>query len=124
MVVISVSLSGEELAEFDNLVEHFNYESRSSAIRDALYTFIAQHRLEFQDQMTLVLTLVYAADTGQDEVREIMHEEGPLVRTALHQHVGDRCVDLLVLSGQGERVHEVLDRLTAIDDVRVNVTPL
>lgn len=124
MVVISVSLSGQELAAFDDLVEHMNYDSRSSAIRDALYSFITEHRLDFQGETALVLTLVYAADTGQHEVQEVLHDEGELVQTALHHHVGDRCVDLLVLSGPGPRVHNVLDRITSVKDVRVNATPL
>lgn len=124
MVVISVSLSGQELAAFDDLVEHMNYDSRSSAIRDALYSFITEHRLDFQGETALVLTLVYAADTGQHEVQQVLHDEGELVQTALHHHVGDRCVDLLVLSGPGARVHNVLDRITSVKDVRVNATPL
>lgn len=122
MVVISVSMSSEELAEFDNLVEHFNYDSRSGAIRDALYTFIAQHRIEFQDQATLILTLVYPTERGQEKVHQVVHENEDLVDLTLHRHFGERCVDLVVLSGQGDRVHEVLDELSTLKEVRVTVS--
>lgn len=125
MVVISVSLSGEELARFDDLVDHMGYESRSSAVRDALYHFVREHRLEVTDQpVDVVLTLVYKAEDGQAGVRATVHEHEDLVRTDLHQHLGERCVDLLVLRGEGSRVHDLLDELSALDDVRATLTPL
>lgn len=125
MPVISVSLPSEDLDAFDDLVEHMGYESRSSAVRDALYNWVAQHRLDLEgDEIGLVLTLVYAADHGQARVQEIVHEEEHLVQTSLHQHVGQTCVDLVVLHGDGDEVHRVLDQLTSIRDVRVNATPL
>lgn len=124
MVVISVSLSGDELERFDRLVEHFGYDSRSSAVRDALYHFIADHRMEFGGHVDLVLTLVYAADKGQEQVNDTIHHHEDLIRTSTHHHLDDRCVDVLVVHGEGDSVHGLLDRLTQIDDVRVNVTSL
>lgn len=124
MVVISVSMSGEELDAFDELVEHMGYESRSGAVRDALYNFISQHRLELEEEATLVLTLTYRADGGPERVQEAVHDQGDLVRLSLHQHIDDRCLDLVVLNGDGERVHEALDRLMSLRDVRVSVNTL
>lgn len=127
MPVISVSLPSDDLDAFDGLVEHMDYESRSDAVRDALYNWVQEHRLALDDgegTVGLVVTLVYAADRGQREVQQVIHERGDLVRTALHQHLDDRCVDLLVLQGDGEEVHAVLDELTRIRDVRARTTPL
>lgn len=125
MVVISVSLSGEELAEFDRMVRHFGFDSRSSAVRDALYHFVAQHRLAFQaGPVDLVLTLVYGADKSQDEIREIIHAHGELIRTSLHSHMGKECIDLLVVHGEARQIHDLVDQLTRARDVRVTSTPL
>lgn len=124
MVVISVSLSGKELHEFDRLVEHFKYDSRSSAVRDALYAFIAQHRLEFQGEVDLVMTLVYATDAHREDVHHITEEASDLIRTTVHNHLGERCVDVLVLRGDGARIHALVDQLTRFKDVRVNATPV
>ena len=124
MPVISISLSGAELEEFDRLVQHFKYDSRSSAIRDALHHFAASHRLEFEREATQVFTLIYPSDKRQDDVHEIIHEETGLIRTSLHNHFGEKCVDILVVHGPGERVHGLLDRLTRVKDVRVSVAPL
>lgn len=126
MPVISVSLGNEDLESFDRLVDHMGYESRSSAVRDALYHFVQEHRLGLDEEsdVGLVLTLVYAADRGQQEVQEVIHDLGDLVRTALHQHLDERCVDLLVLQGPGQELHDALDRLGSVRDVRVDVTTL
>lgn len=124
MTVISVSLSGELLADFDKLVKHFGYDNRSSAVRDALYQYVAQHRLEFGEHADLVFTLVYDPRKRQEEVHELVHAHTELVRTSLHNHMGEKCVDVLLVQGPGEAVHKLLDRLTALRDVRVNVTPL
>ncbi len=126
MPVISVSLPSEDLDAFDDLVEHMGYESRSSAVRDALYRFVQDHRLELEDEghVELVLTLVYAADRGQGEVQDVIHEHQGLVRSALHEHLDGRCVDLLVLRGDAPAVHEVVDELSRIRDVRVRASTL
>ena len=125
MVVISVSLSGKELADFDALVEHFGYGSRSRAVRDALYHFISQHRLKFsKGDISLVLTLVYKADHGQDDLNEVIHEHQPLIKTSVHSHHGAQCVDVLVTHGDAEDLHGLLDELSRVKEVRVSVTAL
>lgn len=124
MAVISVSLSGNELKEFDHLVEHFAYKSRSEAVRDALYAFIASHRLEFEGEKDLVFTLIYKADKRKEDVQDLIHHSGDVVRMSLHSHLEDRCVDVVVAHGPGEKLHELVDGLTRLKDVRVNATPL
>lgn len=124
MVVISVSLSGDELDRFDDLVEHLDYESRSSAVRDALYHFMAEHRLDFEESGALVLTLLHDHDRGRDDIHEITHEYGGLIHTSLHSDVERGCVDLLVAQGDGEALHGLVDELTGLEGVRVSVNPI
>lgn len=125
MVVISVSLSGKELADFDALVKHFGYGSRSRAVRDALYHFISQHRMKFnKGDLSLVLTLVYDADHGSDALNDVIHTHQGLIRTSLHNHLGTQCVDVLVTHGDAEALHSLLDSLARVKEVRVSVTAL
>ncbi|MGB1697856.1 MAG: CopG family ribbon-helix-helix protein [Thermoplasmatota archaeon] len=122
MVVISISVSGPDLAKFDEMVSHFGYDSRSSAVRDALYRFIADHRVAFGGEMDAVITLVYNADSRQDEVHGIVHEFQSEIQTSIHNHREHQCFDVLVVHGDGARIHEMVDRFTRIKDVRVNLT--
>jgi len=122
MVVISVSLSGEELEKFDRLVAHFGFDSRSSAVRDALYHFIASHQMELGGHQDVAITLVYTADRSQDLVNHVAHEFEDVIRTSLHHHLEGTCVDVFIAHGEGDRVHQLLDRLTKLKDVRVTPT--
>jgi metal-responsive CopG/Arc/MetJ family transcriptional regulator len=125
MVVISVSLSGKELADFDALVQHFGYGSRSRAVRDAPSPFISQHRKKFnKGDLILVLTLVYDADHGSDDLNEVIHSHQGLIRTSVHNHLGTQCVDVLVTHGDAEELHHLLDELARVKEVRVSVTAL
>lgn len=124
MVVISVSLDGEDLERFDELVEHLDYESRSSAVRDALYHFTSEHRLDFEESGALVLTLLHDHERGRDDIHEITHEYGDLIRTSLHSDVERGCVDLLVAQGEGQALHGLVDELTGLEGVRVSVNPI
>lgn len=123
MVVISISLTGKELADFDHLVEHYGYDSRSGAVRDALHQYVIQHRFKFSEgQMDIVLTLVYGSGSEQDKVRSALHDREDLIRTNFHNHLGEQCYDVLVVHGKGVEVHELIDALTSMRGVRVNVT--
>lgn len=123
MVVISVSLSGPELEKFDRLVQHFGFGSRSSAVRDALYHFIASHQLELEGHQDLAVTLVYTAGR-QDAVNRVAHQFEDVIRTSLHNHLEETCVDVFIVHGDGARVHGLLDQLTKLKDVRVAPTPI
>lgn len=124
MVVISVSLTSEELHNFDAVVEHVGYDSRSSAIRDALHHFITEHRLGFKEATDVVLTLVYDAERRQDQVHDLVHDYQDIIQTSLHNHRGKRCLDVLVVHGDAEKIHELMDHLTRIKDVRVSISSL
>lgn len=123
MVVISVSLSGDELKDFDALVKHFGYDSRSVAVRAALHHFVNQHKAELGRDADVVLSVTYPGHRPRPEMHQILHENMDLVRTSLHNHEGERCVDILLVHGSGERVHALMDALTRIKDVQVSSTP-
>lgn len=125
MVVISISLSGKELADFDHLVEHHGYDSRSSGVRDALHKYVAQHRFEFSEgEMDVVITMAYPDSGPQEKVRDIVHQHDDLVVTNFHHHAGPTCVDVLVVHGLGPQIHALGDSLSALPDVRVTITPV
>lgn len=124
MAVISISMSGTELKEFDKLVDHFGFGSRSSAVRAALSNFVALHQMQFKGHVHMALTLVYEAKKNQGQVNEVLHTFDDLVSTSLHHHLEGTCVDSLVLHGEGQRIHELLDGLTKLNGVRVTPAPI
>ena len=60
MVVISISLSGSELKEFDNITNKMGFSSRSDAVREALHRFVAQNKwIEHIDSGTPFIAILF-----------------------------------------------------------------
>ncbi|MHB1260219.1 MAG: CopG family ribbon-helix-helix protein [Thermoplasmatota archaeon] len=124
MVVISVSLSGQELKAFDQVIESAGYDSRSSAVRDALYKFIADRQLNLSGHTHVALTLVYEPEQGQSDVSDVAHAFEDVITTSLHHHLEKTCVDVFIIHGEGSRVKQLLESLAKVKDVRVTMTAL
>ena len=120
MVVISVSLSGKELREFDELVKRLGYSSRSDAVRDALHKFLAQHRFlqRIESKSYLLISIVYD-EKKMHHVLNVIHEYTDIIHSSSHSHFNDKCSDQLVLTGDAKRIEAMLSKLSAIKDVRV-----
>lgn len=113
MAVVSISLPDVLLEEAESLVHDRGFAGRSELVRAALRDFIAQHDGDSTEgRRTATLTLVYAH--GHERVfSTIRHHHLDVVRTALHSHSGERCVELFVLEGDASRIRSFHDGLVA-----------
>lgn len=120
MVVISISLSGTELKEFDNITNKMGFSSRSDAVREALHRFVAQNKwIEHIDNGTpFIATIVYDGKREQP-VHNIIHDFKNIVTSATHTHFGDRCAEWVILQGDGESIKQFVERISAIKDVMI-----
>ena len=118
MVVISISLSGTELKEFDDITNKLGFSSRSDAVREALHRFVAQNKwIEHIDNGTpFIATIVYDGKREQP-VHDIIHDLKSIVTSATHTHFGDRCAEWVILQGDGESIKQFVERIPAIKDV-------
>ena len=123
MPVVSISLPEPLLEEADALLKREGFAGRSELARAALRDFIAAHDEDAGlEQRTATLTLVYAH--GHERVfSTIRHHHLDVVRTALHGHSGERCVELFVLEGPAERIRSFAGALRATREaLRVSLT--
>lgn len=113
MAVVSISLPDTLLEEAEALVQERGYAGRSELVRAALRDFIARHDSDASEgRRTATLTLVYAH--GHERVFSVIrHHHLDVVRTALHSHSGERCVELFVLEGDAARIRSFHDALVA-----------
>ncbi len=118
MVVISISLSGTELKEFDDITNKLGFSSRSDAVREALHRFVAQNKwIEYIDSGTpFIATIVYDGKREQP-VHDTIHDFKSIVTSATHTHFGDRCAEWVILQGDGESIKQFVERISAIKDV-------
>ena len=117
-----VSLDLELLNKFDDLCNERSYQTRSEAIRDLIRNTLVQKEWEDADKEAVgTLTLVYdhhKSDLSQ-KLTEIQHDYLDVIVTSMHIHLDhDNCLEVIVLKGQGMRIKETADKLTATRGVK------
>jgi CopG family nickel-responsive transcriptional regulator len=119
MVVISVSLSSKELKEFDEISKELGFSSRSDAVRSALAKFISANRLVLgsEGEGHYLVSISYEAKK-KHQVTEIIHKYSDVIRSSLHTHFDERCVEQTIIIGEYEKVRSFTEELSALKDVR------
>ncbi len=117
MVVISISLSGAELKEFDNITNKLGFSSRSDAVREALHRFVAQNKwIEHLDNSSpFIATIVY--DDKREQPVHVIHDFKNIVKSATHTHFGDKCAEWVILQGDNDSIKQFVERISAVKDV-------
>lgn len=120
MVVISVSLSGKDLKDFDSITEKMGYSSRSDAVREAFQNFISENRWreEGDHKVSLLITLIYD-DSKAHRVLDLIHDHSDAIHSSSHTHMEHKCIDQLILEGCLDDLNLFLGTIAGIKDVRV-----
>jgi CopG family nickel-responsive transcriptional regulator len=119
MVVISVSLSSKELKEFDEISKEIGFSSRSDAVRSALAKFISANRLVLRSEGEgHYLVSISYEEKKKHQVTEIIHKYSDVIRSSLHTHFDERCVEQTIIIGEYEKVRSFTEELSALKDVR------
>lgn len=109
MAIISVSLNETILREIDAMRHDMGFSGRSELIRAGIRTYVqeAKQQSSINGDQSAVLLVVHENEFD-DQVAGITHEYEDLVRTHLHNKIdGDRCIELFVLDGDGERIRQL-----------------
>lgn len=116
MAVVSISLPDALLAEADRVLAERGFSGRSELMRASLRDFVAQHRASRQPgRRSATLTLVYP-EGRERHFSSLRHTHGHVVRTMIHGHAGDSCMELYVLEGQGAEIEAFADALRGARD--------
>ncbi|MEM4699841.1 MAG: ribbon-helix-helix protein, CopG family [Candidatus Nezhaarchaeales archaeon] len=131
MAIISVALPDSLLAELDKIVEGEGFTGRSEAVRVSLKEFIAKRRWlsDLKGPFLATLMFTYAKERMRGEDLEAMkHSFDDVVVTEIHTHLEEgHCLEVLVIKGRGERIRELVRRLTTfkgVGQVELTVIPL
>jgi len=113
---IGVSLPQGLLEQFDEILEHRGYSSRSEGIRDAIRTYITYFKWmsDVKGERQGVITLVYDHDQRGllVTITDIQHEFREIIKASLHSHVTpDRCLEVILLRGDGSSLKALAERL-------------
>ncbi|MBC7107208.1 MAG: ribbon-helix-helix protein, CopG family [Methanomassiliicoccales archaeon] len=123
MVVISVSISAKELREFDEVAKKLGFTSRSDAVRSALHKFVSLSKLvEGSEGEGFYLVSLAYEKKKKHQVADIMHKHSEMIKSSLHSHFNDRCVEQIIAIGEYSKLRSFTEELSSLKDVRYSIS--
>lgn len=110
MAVVSISLPDALLAQADNVIEQRGFAGRSELLRASVRDFVAANAPEGRGPRRAAVTLVYPHGMER-RFSDIRHTFADVVRSMMHGHSGEACVELFVVEGDASRVRSFGDAL-------------
>lgn len=119
LVVISISLNEQNVKDLDAIQKELGFSGRSEAVRTALRMLVAERNERKKMVGHVDGALIIVTEMGSSEsIDEIYHKNQEMIKTHIHNHVGDdRCMNLLMIGGEASRVNKILDELERLEGV-------
>jgi CopG family nickel-responsive transcriptional regulator len=116
-----VSIEEDLLRSFDRSIADLGYANRSEALRDLIRDHLIQKKVsQGAGEVVGVVSLVYDHRTHRlgDILADMQHKAKIAVNASLHIHLDENnCLEVIVIRGEPQRVHEVAGRLIATKGV-------
>ena len=117
----TVTMPHELFIAFDERNRKKGYKNRSEAIRDLVRAALVQEEWGEPDQeVAATITLLYDHHARElsDKINRVQHRFGELIVSALHVHLGQNCLEVVVTRGKAGRIRELADALGSIRGVK------
>jgi CopG family transcriptional regulator, nickel-responsive regulator len=120
---IGISLEGNLLERFDELIAEKGYVNRSEAVRDLIRGELVQREWSSRsgEERVVVVTLVYDHDSSSlaQKLTHIQHENHLAVVSSLHVHMDQHnCLEVLVLRGRADAIVKMGESLVSTRGVK------
>ena len=120
---VSMTIPSSLLADLDDVVAGWDYDSRSEAMRDALRELVTEYRTETSMTGTQRGSIVVQYDHHDGDVTEtitaLQHEFADTIIAVQHVHLThDLCMETLAVDGTGEDIRDLSNRLRALSGVK------
>jgi CopG family nickel-responsive transcriptional regulator len=122
VTVVSITLPGELLAQFEEFMKSKGYYSRSEAFRDAIRSLITESELAKVEvgpvAVTIMTTCNYARKDVDLKLTEIRHEFDDVVIENVHRHIDDKyCLEIFMAEGNNDRILNLINRLRGMHGI-------
>jgi CopG family nickel-responsive transcriptional regulator len=115
-------MSGDLVAQLDQMVSAKGYANRSQAIADMVRDELVEHRSAGGNrQIAGTITLVYDHHRRNIQARltAIQHDHGEQIIATLHAHLDHHnCMEVLAVRGRADQVKKLADGLIAVKGVK------
>ena len=118
----SVSMEGQLLRKFDDLVQLKGYENRSEAVRDLVRDALFQHSWEKDEQIVAgSITLFYDHHQKNllDDLTKLQHSMHDNILATTHFHLNHAsCLELIIVKGKAKEIQQLSNKLTSLKGVQ------
>jgi CopG family transcriptional regulator, nickel-responsive regulator len=120
---VTITLEGELLEKFDQLIESKGYTNRSEGVRDAIRTLLAEQEIAESEEAKCVGCVVYMYNhkerTLSSRLIEAQHHHHDVPAATLHLHIdADNCLETTILNGSVRQVREMANEITSQTGVK------
>ena len=116
-----VSMDGELLSQFDQLIRQQGYANRSEALRDLVRECLVRREWEEGVEVVGVIALLYDHHHRElaDRLTDLQHDYHGLVAATMHIHLDeDNCLEILAVRGARPQVQQLADLLISFKGVK------
>jgi len=122
LIRFGVSIDEQLLDNFDKLINHKGYQTRSEAIRDLIRASLIDEQTTKDDaNVSATVTLVYNHHVCDlvDKLAEQQHSHGDRIISSLHVHLDiHNCLEVLVLRGKAREIKQIAGKLIGVKGVK------
>ena len=119
--VMSISLTEPFIQDLETCQKDMKYANRSELVRDALRLFISENKIldSLEGSVEGAILLLYSHSAGR-MVSDIRHENMDIIISFMHNdfnQTSDSCCEVLMFSGDSDKVKNLVRGLKAIKNV-------
>ena len=119
MAIVSISVPGDLLARFDEVLAAKGFRSRSDAVRESMRSFVDEAEWESAEgENQIVITMIYDEIGPRGELSVLQHRYEE-IQMMLHLHIEKgQCMEVFIARGQNSRLREILEKIRRVKGVR------
>lgn len=119
--VMSISITEPFLQDLEACQVNMKYANRSELVRDALRLFISTNKIldSLEGAVEGAMLLLYSHSAGR-MVSDLRHENMDIIISFMHNdfnQTSDRCCEVLMFSGDSDKVKNLVRGLKSIKNV-------
>jgi CopG family nickel-responsive transcriptional regulator len=103
-----IAIPTELVNELDTLVKDLNM-NRSKLVEQAIKEFLCEFKHYLKPHECTGVMLIF--DTASSRSSDIIDEFRDIILAYTHHHVGDRCIEIIVLKGSSETIAKLHKKL-------------
>jgi len=121
LIRFGVSMEEGLLMKFDAILRKAGYNNRSEAIRDLIRKNIVEEEWKKGEVVAGSIMLVYSHHQREllEKIMDIQHGFHGIIISTQHVHMDDdKCLEIIVVKGQVEKIKGIYNSLSALKGVK------